>query len=503
MLPTLTSAQPTDVPAVKKTKKRQKAPPVPKAPHPKRSTQVAILPKPVFTITIPPPEVVEECAIAPFNPAHQEVSAAVANAVSEAVSGFSPSKSIEPAEEQRPEEVPVMPDKPKPLLKIKRALTFRNRPRKNPHHRLGPAPRKIVGDPPPGPSTTHLADLLKIAQEQCKVIEPEVEEPPVVNPPTPDPITIVTTPTSTRRRSHVRQLNFGESPSDESASPTCRPKVDRKNTTAPKSDIPWDSFLRTVALPSSSVEPAAEERPVFATPKGKAKRARKKSSPSGQSRSSDSDGKTTAMPVTSADSVEGPSDQEIVVITVEEQSPDSRNPNPVGPVLAEEARPVDGGGTSSASISNGGGGEVAQPLPPPVLPHFGSSSVGTGIGEIVFQQPSSLPVLATPRKEEECVGGGLGHAASATCDGHSSNSFGTWLGEVPRTPQIRMDTTGSISPFLVSLTKGFGFLPAADSPSLAIPSTPSIGGIYSNASGSIETPYTGFYQFPASLNTPR
>jgi hypothetical protein len=106
--------------------------------------------------------------------------------------------------------------------------------------------------------------------------------------------------------------------------------------------------------------------------------------------------------------------------------------------------------------------------------------------EPVIQQP--LLVLATPQKE----------ITKNVAVVNSFNSFGPWAGEIPRTPQIRLDLTSTASPFQVLLTKGFRFLPAAESPNL--PATPRIFEV--NAS-SVETPYTGVYQFPSVLCTPR
>jgi hypothetical protein len=86
-------------------------------------------------------------------------------------------------------------------------------------------------------------------------------------------VAFVSTSTSTRRRSsHVRQLNFGESPDTPTAS---SPEVRRPNSLS--SDIPWDTALRgiTITPVEEEQQPAATVEPsVFATLKGKAKWAR-------------------------------------------------------------------------------------------------------------------------------------------------------------------------------------------------------------------------------------
>jgi hypothetical protein len=120
------------------------------------------------------------------------------------------------------------------------------------------------------------------------------------------------------------------------------------------------------------------------------------------------------------------------------------------------------------------------------LSHFGMNIIN--LEEPVIQQP--LPVFATPQKE----------ITKNVAVVNSLNSFGPWAGEIPRTPQIRLDLTSTASPFQILLTKGFRYLSAAESPNLPLPATPRIFEV--NAS-SVETPYTGVYQFPSVLCTPR
>lgn len=120
------------------------------------------------------------------------------------------------------------------------------------------------------------------------------------------------------------------------------------------------------------------------------------------------------------------------------------------------------------------------------LSHLGMNIIT--LEDRVIQQP--LPVLATPQKE----------ITKNVAVVNSLNSFGPWASEIPQTPQIRLDLTSTASPFQVLLTKGFRFLPAAESPNLPLPATPRIFEV--NAS-SVETPYTGVYQFPSVLCTPR
>jgi len=73
-----------------------------------------------------------------------------------------------------------------------------------------------------------------------------------------------------------------------------------------------------------------------------------------------------------------------------------------------------------------------------------------------FQQQPSMPMLTTSQKE---------------------SFVGTWNGEteIPTTPEIQTYLIGSSSPNLLCMIEGFCGLTAGVSPSLAFPSSPSIG----------------------------
>jgi len=508
---------PDAAPAIKEKKppkpkipKPKKIPPVPKTIKKDSSGRIAILPRPeppapapmIITVTIP--EILPEEDHPP--PVNQQVSAAVASAVKEAIADFTLSSPNKPQ--------PGSSGQRKPFMKMNRPIKKISHKKRLNHHRLVTVPL-----PPPAAAssmTPALADLLKLAGEQCKAMEsasteeeaeilPAEPAEPVVTTPSADPSAIVTTPTSTnRRRSHVRQLHFGESPSDVPSSPvTSRPPVKRSS---PKKDQPWDSFLRTAAVTPVEPEKSNKKKVIFATPKGKAKRARKKSSPLASSEEKEKE----TLPITEPVPVEGDAINPIEktpidpiekgTIIAEDASSVEDPIEKIGTIIAEETSPVaapNNNNNFEQRISPEKQKEAPPMDPPPVPPNSGPAP-STIVPEVIFQQPlPALPVLATPRKDPEENGG----AGSLSCDGQSSSSFGAWIGEIPRTPQIQLDQNRSTSPFLVSLTKGFGFLPAADSPSLAVPATPSIESF--SASGSIETPYTGFYQFPTTLNTPR
>lgn len=535
---------------------------------------VAIAPKPVFTLTIPAPGI-------EYDQLDQGLPA-VTEAVSDFVDEFNLKTYQNPKQLQL---VPVTkpcssPGPSKPMKIRHRPLSRKSRNKLRPE-KLRPVPAKPIVNACPDPSasepssniTPAMAELLKIAQEACKSMNIPEEEPEqetevslvsdvVHNTPPVDPVGFVSTPTSTRRRSHVRQLNFGESPDivDKPVgnSPLLRqakrPDISGDNTarnlnpsashppnssspkiaTSPKSpavrsirsEIPWDTALRN-AIAAAINDPPPPEAAVFATPKGKAKRAKKQSpTPLKETETVDATNTTTfnTTPVeqviasTSTSTCSSTPDpiisstpmEKTVSVAAEVSLPRFCMPSDTSyadfvaaTILNEMANtPMKDHGLEEA-YSNKPPEErvVEQRNSEPHLPNFGMCENALPNREVHNIQQLSLPVLATPLKQSDIVENHLTNL-KFPCDGHSSTGFASWDGEIPRTPQIRLDLTSSTSPFQVSLTKGFRFLPAADSPSLAVPATPCIFEGTSN-NNSIETPYTGFYQFPAVLNTPR
>ena len=227
---------------------------------------VAIAPKPFFTISIPPldnndqfPNAVGECEFLEQRVEDQQ------HLVDCNIEKINVESSPAPSTKK------PMKVKNRPLAKSRRKKVAKT---SNPVIEASQNPistEKLI--------TPGLAALLKIAQEfgstsisnqdQEAVREKEpLKSPDVVfDSPVPNSTDFITTPTSTRRLSHVRQLNFGESPElsnkPASTSPVVHPK---------RSEIPWDLALRNVIA-----APPPPDSEIFATPKGKAKRRRKSS----------------------------------------------------------------------------------------------------------------------------------------------------------------------------------------------------------------------------------
>ncbi|KZS12392.1 Uncharacterized protein APZ42_022459 [Daphnia magna] len=490
-----------------------------------RRAPVRIAPKPIFTLTIPAPD-------DDYN--HVPTSAC------ETESGFREQDIVENQVNQQqsvnynlltretPGDCSPGPSKMKPIMKIKNRALAKSRRTKNSRIR-DPIFQRLTNPPPSEKNlTSNLAALLKIAEEyrsstmdvpNQQIVgqtEPSGSPDVVFRTPIPDSSGFVTTPTSTRRRSHVRQLNFGESPELPN-----KPAANSPAANSKRSEIPWDLALR-----NAFSAPPPTDSDIFATPKGKAKRKRKRS----------------PMPETSdAIAIQDTSSNEVAVST----SPSKCSLSPAQasafnlaateetvapvPVAEERSQPC---GTSDSNYADLVAASILQEMAnTPItevtredtsketatdglvtncvvstanLSQFGMDVVSR---EEHVMQHLTLPVLATPRKEitDSLVGSYPPQSVPSTvlCDGQSNSvSFGAWDGEIPRTPQIRMDLTSSTSPFQVSLTKGFRFLPAADSPSLAVPFTPCILEA-GNSNTSIDTPYVGFYQFPSVLSTPR
>ena len=84
---------------------------------------------------------------------------------------------------------------------------------------------------------------------------------------------------------------------------------------------------------------------------------------------------------------------------------------------------------------------------------------------LILPSPSGSAIGIITTRLTQCVG--------------EQNSFDTWDGKIPRTPEIRFDpnTLTSSSPFQISSRKeGFRFFPLVESSSLPAPATPSIDG---------------------------
>lgn len=389
-------------------------------------------------------------------------------------------------------------------------------------------------EPPQNPAIpTALEALLRIAKKEAETISPKPPTPlqastgirpdaeMATTTPAPESVTYITTPTSSsRRRNHVRQLNFGESPDLPIASSQPIPLHVQSESEANSSParpgrplVPWDLALRN-ALASAS---PAKDQNIFATPKGKAKRA-KKTSPvaqtppkGGLSKEKSSVKRTleTLGPQEPHEEAQPKADKEQekpveeIDLIANESFEDSlpgitiSQPELSPPSSSITVKTCSRGADSNEAAAACGLIEMANSNPVPCSQgeeqvHVSFSHLQTQFPQMLpvpAAQSQNVPVHATPQKDP------------VMCEGHSSMSFGAWYGEPPRTPQIRLDVTNSNSPFQVSLTKGFRFLPAAESPSLSVPLTPSIVGTNSNSS--IETPYVGFNQFASILNTPR
>lgn len=229
---------------------------------------VAIAPKPFFTISIPPldnndqfPNAVGECEFLEQRVEDQQ------HLVDCNIEKINVESSPAPSTKK------PMKVKNRPLAKSRRKKVAKT---SNPVIEASQNPISTEKFITPG-----LAALLKIAQEfgstsisnqdQEAVREKEpLKSPDVVfDSPVPNSTDFITTPTSTRRLSHVRQLNFGESPelSNKPASTSPFSVVHPK-----RSEIPWDLALRNVIA-----APPPPDSEIFATPKGKAKRRRKSS----------------------------------------------------------------------------------------------------------------------------------------------------------------------------------------------------------------------------------
>lgn len=505
LVPTIVSAAPIDgAKVLKKNKPKVYQQPASRKP-------VAIAPKPLFTLTIPSstgsfPQIcpIEESTnnqsgleLIEYKlnnktdeMSNETVLASSMKQISKSTGGFS---------------------------KAKTAMKIRHRPlSKRPRKKLRPDSKILFKPAKPSSSsccnaptsqtplqvTPAMAELMKIAQEACKTLnisqsEEVTDQFPsspegIVSSGTPlhNPSEFVTTPTSTRRRSHIRQLNFGDATEISGIKSYPRDEATEEALVTKRSETPWDCALRNgiAAIPSS-------KESVFPAPNGKAKRARRHSMES----------KTNGLPL--------PQDTRIL----EDGRSNSRSGEIVGdvtsmgrPSTTQNAERLEASRVGSLTSSDYTDLETASILTEMATSAFKIAASENVVNEVEERSGTrtvsdplhvGLPVLATPQKE-------ITHNSqpsnlhSSCQEGQSSSSFGVWDGEIPRTPQIRFDLTNSTSPFQISLTKGFRFLPAADSPSLAAPSTPCITGAM-NSSNSIDTPCNVMYQFPSVLNTPR
>ena len=433
LVPTIVSAVPSEAnnsilaPAPTKNTRKKRAAVVRRAP-------VAIAPKPVFTITIPEPE------------SSNQISTAVASAVSEAVSEYVEEfRASDVADtrllnrkDQQSTEVQIIaaspgPSKPKPLPKMRTKRPLSKKPRKN-WQTDGKIVEKLLNPSKPVPNppsqiTPLMAELLKIAQEACKTMNIPEEQPPaevpqspevVFNTPAPDSSGFVTTPTSTRRRSHVRQLNFGESPE----LPVSVSKSTEKSPAVLKrrSEIPWDLALRnTIAVPPAT---APSSNGHFSTPKGKAKRARKHSSPPPAEVVNEVSSNNPGDVADSSTSASSTTSEQIPVIssTHLEKTANVVQPTPLlcattdntyadlvaAPILNEMANTPMKEITSN-EVATGPAEERIVELGIPETSESQKpnlSSFGIGIlhpQEPASQQHLSLPVLATPQKDTDEV----------------------------------------------------------------------------------------------------
>ena len=432
LVPTIVSAVPSEannsILAPAPTKNTRK-----KRPVVVRRPPIAIAPKPVFTITTPEPE------------GSNQISAAFASAVSEAVSEYVEEfRASDVADtrllnrkDQQSTEVQIIatspgPSNPKPMPKMRTKRPLSKKPRKN-WQTDGKIVEKLLNPSKPVPNppsqiTPLMAELMKIAQEACKTMNiPEQESPAevpqspevVFNTPAPDSSDFVTTPTSTRRRSHVRQLNFGESPellASVSKSTEKSPAVLKR-----RSEIPWDLALRnTIAVPAAA--PSSDGH--FATPKGKAKRARKHSSPPPAEVVNEVSSNNPGDVADSSTSASSTTSEQIPVIssTHLEKTANVVQPTPLlcastdntyadlvaAPILNEMANTPMKEITSN-KIEKGPAEERIVELGIPETSESQKpnlSSFGIGIlhpQEPASQQHLSLPVLATPQKDTDEV----------------------------------------------------------------------------------------------------
>ena len=433
LVPTIVSAVPSEannsILAPAPTKNTRK-----KRPVVVRRPPIAIAPKPVFTITTPEPE------------GSNQISAAFASAVSEAVSEYVEEfRASDVADtrllnrkDQQSTEVQIIatspgPSKPKPMPKMRTKRPLSKKPRKN-WQTDGKIVEKLLNPSKPVPNppsqiTPLMAELLKIAQEACKTMNiPEQESPAevpqspevVFNTPAPDSSDFVTTPTSTRRRSHVRQLNFGESPE----LPVSVSKSTEKSPAVLKrrSEIPWDLALRnTIAVPPAT---APSSNGHFSTPKGKAKRARKHSSPPPAEVVNEVSSNNPGDVADSSTSASSTTSEQIPVIssTHLEKTANVVQPTPLlcattdntyadlvaAPILNEITNTPMKEITSN-KIEKGPAEERIVELGIPETSESQKpnlSSFGIGIlhpQEPASQQHLSLPVLATPQKDTDEV----------------------------------------------------------------------------------------------------
>ena len=358
-----------------------------------------------------------------------EISSKVDAAVSEALAGCSTENQ---SGEMAAPAVVVKPTvtKPPKLMKTTRLLAARNS-RKPQHHRLQNMPPRLSANPSPAknfpPALTALCNFAREARQNSQSEESAVTEQETaaveeekISTPTTDPVPFVSTPTSTRRRSsHVRQLNFGETPD----TPVARSPV-RRSIRNVGSEITWDSALRGITttsasgpgLPGQTHAPEDTTKPsVFATPKGKAKRVRK-SSPLFRKETADTVVvEEELISTTSPTKSPQPESEPIASTSEETMFPVPEHISPSCPTLAEKLYPNLMAGSESNDVSdadlvaasilsqmaNTPYPEAVSTAPTtaaePNLPNFSRPFAMHAPSVSALQQAPSMPVLSTPR----------------------------------------------------------------------------------------------------------
>ena len=411
-----------------KAPKPPKPPKPPKLPKPSTAVVPVVRPRTTPMPILPKPIIINL----------EEITSKVDAAVTEALSGCSLQEAVPDAAPpvENDKVVAKIPSRQPKMLRTTRLLS--QRARKPQYRRVHPIPA-VPCSPKPQSSpaklqnnrlTQPLLDLCSIARGLCQSIalsgsvseqEGASVEVQKSSTPTTDSAAFVSTPTSTRRRSsHVRQLNFGESP--DTPTTASSPKVRR--STRLSSDIPWDSALRgiSIATVESDQQPAASAPvetetgvSVFATPKGKAKRARKSPlfrQPDTVDSTATDEPAAVASPVNETDQPEATSNDATMFSVPEQVQPNSPSlMQQMFPNLMANSETSDADLVAASILSEMANTPYKEVDPKvlttevaaasstnslPNLPNFGR--------EFAMQAPSafplqpSMPMLSTPRK---------------------------------------------------------------------------------------------------------
>ena len=258
--------------------------------------------------------------------------------------------------------------------------------------------------------------------------------------------------------------------SKKSLGPAPESKMKETKEQKKKTGKTWDADLRFLTSCSS-----APEVDVFATPKGKAKRAKK-------------------VEISPPPTVGGVECKELEV----EDSPAADMLTPCEASTPAVQRPDSGLPSFVPSVNATSCSSLFREIVQTPMKDVDNSVREESLPRVDSTVETNVP-LAQPKELDQMMEGINDLFTPQKVDDTTSSVF-SWIGEIPRTPQINTELTSSSSPLLVSLTKGFQFLPAAESPTLTVPATPSIAGEYAAGSNSIDTPCANFYQFP---QTPR